>query len=158
MSYKKTSIKAAFLLVFGFMTLVACGDAGDNVTNRNSANANSANNSAAANSSTNSGAAASGARSDAETASAGAVKLYGDSCAGCHKEDGKGGKMTVEGKTIDPDDLTSAKMAGKTDDQLYKYIANGIPDEGMPAFKDKLSDAEIKSLVAHIRELQKAKS
>jgi len=37
-----------------------------------------------------------------------------------------------------------------SDDKLYNYIANGEEGE-MPAFKDKLSDAEIKDLVKYIR-------
>jgi mono/diheme cytochrome c family protein len=80
--------------------------------------------------------------------------LYTINCMTCHKDSGKGGKVTVEGKTLNPDDLTSANMKAKSDEKLYSYIADGIVDEGMPAFKDKLKPEEIKSVVAHLRELQ----
>lgn len=81
--------------------------------------------------------------------------LYTVNCMTCHKDSGKGGKVTVEGRTMEPDDLTSAKMKAKSDDKLYSYIADGIEDEGMPAFKDKLKPEEIKAVVAHMRDLQK---
>lgn len=81
-------------------------------------------------------------------------ELYAKNCMICHKETGKGGKLTLEGKTINPDDLTTAKMADKTEEKLYEYISEGFPDDGMPAFKDKLKDAEIKAIVSHVRTLQ----
>ena len=84
------------------------------------------------------------------------AKLYSDSCSKCHKEDGSGGKVTVDGKTIDPDNLTSAKIAAKSDEKMMGYISDGFPDDGMPAFKDKLKPEEIKLIVAFIRsDLQK---
>ncbi|MEQ1642763.1 MAG: cytochrome c [Pyrinomonadaceae bacterium] len=83
-----------------------------------------------------------------------AADLYTVNCMTCHKDSGKGGPVTVDGKKIDPDDITTAKMAEKSDDKLKSYIADGFPDDGMPAFKDKLSDAEMVSLVKHVRKLQ----
>ena len=83
-------------------------------------------------------------------------KLYADNCAACHKQDGKGGKVTIEGKTINPDDRTSEKIKNFTDEKIYGYIFKGIEDEGMPAFKDKLSEAEIREVVKFLRaEIQK---
>ncbi len=82
--------------------------------------------------------------------------LYSVNCAVCHKESGKGGKVTVEGRTIEPDDITTAKMAAKSDEKLFQYIADGFPDDGMPAFKDKLTDTEMKALVKYMRSLQKS--
>ena len=78
-------------------------------------------------------------------------KIYMDNCAGCHKEDGTGGKMEIEGRSIKPDDLTSAKIKSFPDDKIIDYIYNGIEDEGMPAFKDKLSEAEIREVVRYVR-------
>ena len=80
--------------------------------------------------------------------------LYTTNCMTCHRDSGKGGKVTVEGKTINPDDITTAKQKAKTDEKIYSYISDGFPDEGMPAFKDKLTDAEIKSIIKHVRTLQ----
>jgi mono/diheme cytochrome c family protein len=77
--------------------------------------------------------------------------LFEQNCAGCHKEDGTGGKITIEGKTIDPDNLTSEKLKKFDDAKIAKYIHDGVEDEGMPAFKKKLSDAQIREVVIYIR-------
>ena len=80
--------------------------------------------------------------------------LYAKNCMTCHRESGKGGKVTVDGKALDPDDVTTAKMKAKSDEKLYGYISEGFPDDGMPAYKDKLSPDEIKAIIAHVRTLQ----
>jgi len=85
---------------------------------------------------------------------AAAKELYATNCMTCHRDTGKGGKVTIEGKTIDPNDLTSDKMKNRSDDKLAKQIADGAPDDGMPAFKDKLKDDEIKAVVKYVRSLQ----
>lgn len=83
-------------------------------------------------------------------------KLYNQNCAACHRVNGTGGKIDIEGKTLDPDDLTSEKIAKFPDDKIYGYIVNGVPDEGMPSFKDKLKEPQIREVVRFIRaELQK---
>ena len=81
-------------------------------------------------------------------------EIYATNCMICHKNTAKGGKMTLGGKSINPDDLTTAKMKAMTDEKLIGYVKNGIEDEGMPAFKEKLTDDEIKSVIAHVRTLQ----
>ncbi len=76
---------------------------------------------------------------------------YKQNCARCHKDDGTGGKVTIEGKTLNPDNLTTDKMKQMADEKYVKYIEDGIPDEGMPPFKGKMTDAEIKATIAYIR-------
>ena len=83
-----------------------------------------------------------------------AKELYATNCMICHKDNGKGGKVTIEGKTIKADDLTSDKMKNKSDDKLSGYISEGFPDDGMPAFKGKLTADEIKAVVKYVRSLQ----
>jgi len=83
-----------------------------------------------------------------------ARNLYTTHCMTCHKDSGKGGKTTVDGKEIDPDDITTAKQKAKSDEKIYGYISDGFPDDGMPAFKDKLKDDEIKLPVQHVRPLK----
>lgn len=80
-------------------------------------------------------------------------KIYMDNCAACHKENGTGGKIEIEieGKSISPDDLTSDKIKAFDDKKIMSYIYKGIEDEGMPAFKDKLSEAEIREVVRYVR-------
>ena len=70
-------------------------------------------------------------------------KLYKQTCAACHKESGTGGKMVFEGKTINPDDLTSDKIKHLSDQKIFEYITDGVPDEGMPSFKGRLKEPEI---------------
>lgn len=78
-------------------------------------------------------------------------RLYNQNCAACHRVSGKGGTMEFDGKTIDPEDLTSEKMLRTSDEKLYGYIIEGAPDDGMPAFKDKLKEPEIREIVRYMR-------
>lgn len=87
---------------------------------------------------------------------AAARKNYKEKCASCHKEDGTGGKTDIEGTIINAENLTTDKMKKMDDAKYIDYIENGIKDEGMPAFKGKLTDQEIKDVVKFIRkEFQK---
>jgi mono/diheme cytochrome c family protein len=84
------------------------------------------------------------------------AKLYSTNCAKCHREDGTGGKITVDGKELDPDNLKGKRMIAFTDEKLASKIKIGAEDDGMPAFKDKLTDDQIKQVVKFIRQdLQK---
>lgn len=78
-------------------------------------------------------------------------------CAKCHGEDGKG--QTRMGKTAGAKDYTDAKVQdGMKDDDAFKVIKEGLTQDGkkkMDPFKDKLSDEDIKALVAHIRSFKK---
>lgn len=85
-----------------------------------------------------------------------ARKIYADKCVKCHKEDGTGGKITIEGETINAEDFTADKMAKMPDEKYFEYIKNGVPGEGMPAFKNQLTDEQIREVVKFIRaEFQK---
>ena len=78
-------------------------------------------------------------------------KAYETNCVICHKADGTGGKVTVEDKSLDVENLRSSKIKGFSDEKIIGYIMKGIPDEGMPAFKDKLSEGEMRDVVLYIR-------
>jgi mono/diheme cytochrome c family protein len=78
-------------------------------------------------------------------------KVFETNCMICHRSDGTGGKLTVEGKSLDVDDLTSAKIKAMTDEKLIGYIMKGVPDDGMPAFQGKLSEGEMRDVVKYIR-------
>ena len=127
-------LKISLICAFAFAA-VGCGNAPTNT--------------AISNSSTPAPAATASATPVDELASG--RELYKQNCAVCHKEDGTGGKMTIEGKTINPDDLTSDKIEKFTDEKIAGYIMNGVVDEGMPAFKDKLSEAQIRDVVNYVR-------
>jgi cytochrome c6 len=72
-------------------------------------------------------------------------------CAMCHGADGSGG--TATGKSLKVRDLGSADVQGQTDAQLTEIITSG--KDKMPAYKGKLTDDQIKGLVAYIRTLAK---
>ncbi len=75
-------------------------------------------------------------------------------CVACHGQDGEGGTVTVDNKTLNIPSLTKGHALTHKDEELTKKIANG--DDDMPAFKDKLSPTEIFALVNFIRkELQR---
>jgi mono/diheme cytochrome c family protein len=77
--------------------------------------------------------------------------IYKAKCASCHGADGTG--QTAMGKSMKLRDLGSAEVQKQSDADLYKVTADGKGK--MPAYKAKLSDAEIKALVAHMRTFAK---
>jgi mono/diheme cytochrome c family protein len=72
-------------------------------------------------------------------------------CAMCHGADGSG--STATGKALKVRDLASPDVQGQTDAQLTDIVANG--KNKMPAYKGKLTDDQIKGLVAYVRGLAK---
>ena len=76
-----------------------------------------------------------------------AAATFKSKCQMCHGADGSGNaKMKVESFSL-PD---TVKMS---DDDLIAEVTNGKGK--MPAYKGKLSDDQIKGLVAYVRTLQK---
>ena len=73
--------------------------------------------------------------------------VYKAKCASCHGADGKG--QTPMGKRMNLRDLGSPEVQTQTDKELYDWTAVGKGK--MPGYKDKLTDEEIKALVAHMR-------
>lgn len=80
-----------------------------------------------------------------------AAKVYKANCALCHSANGSGD--SASGKALKAKDLRSPEVQGKSDAELAEVIAKGRGK--MPAFGQKLSADQIKSLVAFIRELPK---
>jgi len=82
-----------------------------------------------------------------------AAQLWDKNCAACHGKDGKG--QTTIGRKLQIKDFTDAKtQASFTDAEATKAIKEGISKDGqlkMKAFGDKLSDDDIKALVARVR-------
>lgn len=78
-------------------------------------------------------------------------------CAKCHGADGKGD--TKMGKKAGCKDLTDAKVqAEMKDDKAFKSVKDGLKDGDktlMQAYSEKLSDDEIKALIAHVRSFKK---
>ena len=73
-------------------------------------------------------------------------------CATCHGKDGRG--KTFKGKLSHARDLTDAAWQNEvTDERLFNSISNGR--NKMPAFKRKLSEAQIDELVAYVRRFRR---
>jgi len=76
--------------------------------------------------------------------------LYKQKCAMCHGVDGKGYAA------LKTPDFTDAKVqASLTDKEITEVIKKGKPGTAMPAFGEKLSEDQIKSLVTYLRSLKK---
>ncbi len=82
---------------------------------------------------------------------AAARRHYSEMCIKCHKEGGLGGISEVDGKKIKAPNFTSERMIKDDGADWLEAIQNGIPDDGMPAYKDKLSEPEMKDLIKLIR-------
>jgi cytochrome c553 len=78
-------------------------------------------------------------------------------CVKCHGADGKG--QTKMGQKAGVKDYTDAKVQEEMkEDKAFKSVKEGQKDgdkEKMKPFADKLSDDEIKALVAHMRTFKK---
>src|SRR5437764_14937837 len=72
-------------------------------------------------------------------------------CAMCHGRDGSG--LTPVGKSLKVRNLRSADVQKQSDAELARSLSNGKGK--MPAVKANLSDADIRTLVAHIRTFKK---
>jgi mono/diheme cytochrome c family protein len=78
--------------------------------------------------------------------------VYAKECQRCHKPDGGGGTFEEEGlKPLKVPGLRTGDAVRHTDEQLARKITNGDVDEGMPAFKSKLTPEQINELVRLIR-------
>jgi cytochrome c6 len=77
--------------------------------------------------------------------------LFKTKCAACHGENGAG--ATTMGKKLGIRDFGSADVQKQTDAQLVTIVKNG--KNKMPAYSGKITDAEIATLVAHIRTFKK---
>jgi mono/diheme cytochrome c family protein len=76
-----------------------------------------------------------------------AAAIYKSKCAMCHGPDGKG--QTTMGKNLHLKDLGSDDVQKMKTEELEKIITDGKAK--MPAYKAKLSEAEIDALVTFIR-------
>jgi mono/diheme cytochrome c family protein len=75
--------------------------------------------------------------------------IYKAKCAKCHGEDGQA--HTLAGRMTKAADLKSPMVTGSSDADLIGVVTNG--KKKMPAFGKKLSEDQIKSVVAYVRSL-----
>lgn len=78
-------------------------------------------------------------------------------CASCHAKDGSG--STMMGKKLNIKDYRDAKVQSAfSDGEAERAIKEGVKTSGketMKPFGSKLSEADVKALVAHIRSFKK---
>ena len=89
----------------------------------------------------------------AEVGGEAAAKNYTTKCASCHGKNAQSNPAMAKVFKVDAAtlDLTKDSTLAKSDGDLVKITSNGRGK--MPAYKDKMSDAEISGLVAYIRSL-----
>jgi mono/diheme cytochrome c family protein len=85
-------------------------------------------------------------------------KLYGQFCASCHGQSGKGDGAAAAALNPKPRDHTDKEYMSKmSDDEMLKVIKNGGVSVGksplMPPWGASLKDEQIKDIIAHIRSL-----
>ena len=82
---------------------------------------------------------------------------WAQNCASCHGKDGSGN--TTMGKKLSVRNYHDAKVqAAFSDAEAERAIKEGVKTNGketMKPFGNKLSEADIKALVAHIRSFKK---
>ena len=74
---------------------------------------------------------------------------YTKNCEECHGPTAEGGLVKVRDKQIKVPSLKAGHALKHTDEEITNIITNG--EEAMPAFKEKLSAAEIAALVTLVR-------
>lgn len=74
------------------------------------------------------------------------LEAYKMNCASCHGENAVGGGIGPS--------LVKDLKKGNSDKELFKSIAVGYPDKGMPAWNDPLGKEKIWSIITYIRSLQ----
>jgi cytochrome c6 len=78
-------------------------------------------------------------------------KVYKAKCAMCHAADGSGNTPT--GKALKAESLCSDAAKKQSDAEMTAIIVKG--KNKMPAYDKKLTEAEIKEVIAYIRTLCK---
>lgn len=139
MRYVKSVLVSACLALFVF----ACNQAANNTANNAVVTTNNAR--------ANSNAPANTTTSTPADEIASGKSVYLERCVKCHKENGTGGAVDVMGEKHTAANFTSERMKKDSDEEFVKVIENGEVEEGMPAFKGKLTDEQIKSVVKFIR-------
>jgi mono/diheme cytochrome c family protein len=90
-------------------------------------------------------------------AAADANATWNANCASCHGKDGSGN--TAMGKKLNTKDYRDARVqAVFSDAEAERAIKEGVKTNGketMKAFGGKLTDADVKALVAYIRSFKK---
>ncbi len=83
---------------------------------------------------------------DSKLAPAAGRSTFNSFCAGCHGLDGSGSDKAVNISGSD-------RVRHLSDAQLSSIISNGVPETGMPAFRN-LNESQVRAVVDYLRSLQ----
>ncbi len=87
----------------------------------------------------------------AALAQGGGADLYKSKCVICHSSDGSG--ATPAGKSLKAASFRDAALVKAGDADLIAAVTHGKGK--MPSYQGKLSDEQIKAVIAYVRTLQK---
>jgi mono/diheme cytochrome c family protein len=91
-------------------------------------------------------------------------RIYAQRCAVCHGPDGRGNGPAAPSLVPRPVDFVRGQFKYKstpgdqppTDDDLVRVVSNGLQASAMPYFRDLLTPAEIRAVVAYLKGLSPA--
>ena len=78
-------------------------------------------------------------------------KLFQQNCAFCHGADATGKNWIGSFMQPPARDLSKEEITQRQDEQLLHVIKNGLPKTSMPAWKQVLSDEQIKDIIHYLK-------
>jgi mono/diheme cytochrome c family protein len=79
--------------------------------------------------------------------------LYEGHCAGCHGQNGDGLGPDAQYLVVPPANFKSTRTTTKTDGKLLMSNSNGVLFSPMHAWRDRLSEQEMKDIIDYLRML-----
>ena len=76
--------------------------------------------------------------------------VFASKCEGCHGAQGEGGTVKVDDLKLKVPSLREGKAVKHSDEDYADQVLKG--GDGMPPFKDKLTQQEIQDLIKFVRE------
>jgi cytochrome c oxidase cbb3-type subunit 3 len=74
-------------------------------------------------------------------------QLFSSNCGGCHGLDGRGGEHG-------PNIATTSEVQRLGDRDILRIVRDGVSGAGMPAFRSKFDDTQLKAVLSYVRVLQ----
>lgn len=84
------------------------------------------------------------------------AEVFAENCVGCHGESGRGDGPDAASLSGAVGDLTElGNMSTLSDDAIFETVSEGVgdPNDGMPAFAGKLSEADRRAVISYVRTL-----
>lgn len=91
--------------------------------------------------------------STAQTAVIDGAAVYAHACRMCHGPDGRGGTRFAGAAAV-PDFSAATWQAPRAPEAIAAAVRDGVPGGRMPAFRDRLTPAEIDAVAAYVKSLE----